>query len=232
MIPPLVKGQVVSDKNEIAGLIDDYDWKRYYGLSLSKIERSNTACVAFKCTSTQDCNFKIRAVRNSRIDLTWEIRAVELEHSCDKREGRKNNYCTRIKKAVNPVLQTLVPEQKSSGKGALNQAKALVESISLSNSSGISEKSGQRFLNNLLGDNIEDHFESYSNLPSLFEELQMIDPEGTYILELEQSEFQIDSQSSGISSHTPMRYKRWIIATSWAKAFWKSSRQTGSSDGA
>ena len=55
MIPPLVKGQVVSDKNEIAGLIDDYDWKRYYGLSLSKIERSNTACVAFKCTSTQDC---------------------------------------------------------------------------------------------------------------------------------------------------------------------------------
>ena len=43
MIPPLVKGQVVSDKNEIAGLIDDYDWKRYYGLPLKELSPATIA---------------------------------------------------------------------------------------------------------------------------------------------------------------------------------------------
>jgi SWIM zinc finger len=149
------------------------------------------------------CKAHVKAIGDSPDSM--EIVSVDLTHSCGcDAPKRKRNYLTRDIATISEVVDIWEPAKAGNAKQFMNMTHK---------ATGVQIKKGQanKAVRMKSYDTIEAHIGQYFWIPSLFEEYQRQDPNGTYVYETTDCQWDNSLQ----------QFYRSYSCMSIAKHFWK-----------
>lgn len=146
------KGAEYQNKNELQAAWDEYCVKTFASNSTVVKQSCSVRFVAICLCGSRNC----AALRASQSNGVWIVGDISPKlPNCTSE--RQRNIKSKIISCNNVVVGNKVPGQKQSGKGARKEAAAFVQSAAGLGGTDMRKKAAQSFLNDVLGDNLEDH---------------------------------------------------------------------------
>ena len=146
------KGAKYQNKIELMAAWDDYCVNKFASNS-TVVKKSNAVQFVMRCLCKRDDCCLLRASQRNGVWIVGGI-SPKLPHCTAERQ---RNIHSKIISSNNVVVGNKVPGQKQSGKGARKEAAAFVQSAAGLGGTDMRKKAAQSFLNDVLGDNLEDH---------------------------------------------------------------------------
>ena len=158
-----------------------------------------------KCST--GCRAHIHVIGNTEDNC--EVTSIDLQHTCDQSENkRKRNYQLKDIAILSEAVELYQPTANRDG-----NARQLKEITKLSTGFSLGRGQAYRYVHERSADTIHAQIGQYMLLPDLFKELQLQDPQGTFILE---------SQNCPWDDKLK-QFQRSYIALSFMKHFWQKA---------
>ena len=138
-----------------------------------------------------------------------EITSMDLQHTCDQTTNkRKRNYQVKDIALVSEAVNLYQPTSSRDG-----NARQLTDITKVSTGFTLGRSQAYRFVHERSADTIHAQIGQYMLLPDLYKELQLQDPDGTFLLE---------SQNC-LWDEERKQFRRSYVALSFMKHFWKKA---------
>jgi hypothetical protein len=219
-------GSTWNTREKLQGALFAAETKSFGGpISVIKSAK-NAHHMRLQCVD-ESCKFSLVAREKSGL---WTITKLgrHLNHGLRDNKVRQRKPKRQALAAASPYLSAFTPTA-SVGSVRSSNTRALIQSVENENKVSVSESQARRLVRDHLGDDLNDHLESYFQLYDFFKLMRECDPDGVYLLELERLDGVVAEEAN---TQKAFQFKRCLCIPSVSKKFWQKSRKCAAQDGA